>query len=1273
MVAPYQGKVRIVDRSEETNVMELCHQLHSENGMFSMDDNKVRSMLNRAFDKQGGILAGIGPKGNLEGLMYLLLSSFWYSNDPHWEELFLYVSPEHRKSRNAVELLRFAKWCTDQSDFPLFIGILSDATTERKELLYERQLRVEGSKGRFFVYTKKKKAAQDQIMGSKGSNTTTQNTTTAPSAQAMGAYSNVLNQAQGVAATPYQAYGGEGVAPFNQQQNMGVAGVNQYANAAQPYIQSALSQAQSASQPITQQQIQQYMSPYTQDVVNATQAQFNNQNQQQQQGVVGNAISQGALGGNRSAIAQSELANQQQLAQAPVIAQLQNQGYTTGLNTALSQQQAGMQGANLTANLGVAGQSAGLSGAGAQLGVGTQQQQTQQAIDQYLQGQYAQQQAYPFQTTQWLAGLDTGVGSQMGGTSSGQTTAPAPSLWGQALGAATSGVGLLGATGAFGSTGWMLSDKHAKENIHSVGKTHDGQVIYLFNYKGNPQKHIGLIAQEVEKKHPEAVHQINGLKHVDYEAATEDAVRKRAMGGVVGYASGGSPNGVAPMPWANAPTWIPQFPIAHGAGAPAAHAPAAYQVPQSDLTKQAASVGDLAKTLISGVNGKTISGAEGPTSVGGAPLVGATPYGGSGYQNSTGNFNGMSNEQQDALQDSGQLARGGVAGFADGGEVEQNAGSPYQIQTNGGQHQVINIRTGQIHYTGTASGASNAQATLNSRRFAGGGYVGFADGGSPSFDDRFSAAFPKQSDGVINPDDPVRMPGQKAMDDWRSSYNNPAVAADVTQDNNPVPKARGIAPVTAPAFTGEPANDDSALPPEVALGYSRKSNGVAPDDVRAANETDPSKYDKQSASTSGINLGVDSKLWPSLLSAGFGMLASRSPFLGNAIGEGGQAGIASYNAQTKAERDAQQHAQALELERQKFERPYSEMTAAQKAADARAKEEKIPFGWTKNDDGTVTPNTGGPHDPAYLKSVNQATKEKYVPAGMLTTESGALHPAVQDQSTGRILDGVTLKPPGENDKFAPKGGKDPTVIKHLADGIESGRQPPATTGLYGTGPEVKAELEARGFNLQKAQMEADAAKKQIATLNGPQMVRFVGLAKSVDSTIDEVRNISKELEQSGVPLWNRAKMQAYMQTNGNSPQGQLYTRYVGAVNTLKEEFANLANGGYAPTESAWKLANEQINGDYGVKQLGSALTEVQRLIRYRVQAIPGLKELGPGATNRYTGQQASPETDAHGTPPAETAPAKPTLDEFLSKAHKANPKATREQLTDYFNKKYGAQ
>lgn len=66
-----------------------------------------------------------------------------------------------------------------------------------------------------------------------------------------------------------------------------------------------------------------------------------------------------------------------------------------------------------------------------------------------------------------------------------------------------------------------LSDKRAKKDIKKRGEI-DGMGIYDFRYKGSPEgspKQTGLMAQEVEKKKPEAVHKKNGLRFVDYNAA----------------------------------------------------------------------------------------------------------------------------------------------------------------------------------------------------------------------------------------------------------------------------------------------------------------------------------------------------------------------------------------------------------------------------------------------------------------------------------------------------------------------------------------------------------------------------------------------------------------------------------------------------------------------------------------------------------------------------------------------------------------------------------
>lgn len=194
----------------------------------------------------------------------------------------------------------------------------------------------------------------------------------------------------------------------------------------------------------------------------------------------------------------------------------------------------------------------------------------------------------------------------------------------------------------------------------------------------------------------------------------------------------------------------------------------------------------------------------------------------------------------------------------------------------------------------------------------------------------------------------------------------------------------------------------------------------------------------------------------------------------------------------------------------------------------------------------------------------------------------------------------------------------------LVKGLKSGEIPPTLTGIpVGERARIIAQATREGFPVSKAVIEWNRAQKQIQALNGPQMTRFVGLAQSVDNTISEVNELAAQMKLSGIPAFNRLELATYIQTQGNSPNGRLATRYITAVGTLKEEFANLANGGYAPTEPAWALANRQINENYGVYQLPDSLTEIQRLIRYRVQAVPGLTTVGPASANQYTGQPAA--------------------------------------------------
>ncbi len=118
-------------------------------------------------------------------------------------------------------------------------------------------------------------------------------------------------------------------------------------------------------------------------------------------------------------------------------------------------------------------------------------------------------QELPYMNVQSLEGLTVpiaGLGAQSQGTSTTSTTAP---WYTTALGA-----GLLGAS-------LFPSDERIKEDIAPVGMLFDGTPVHSFRFKGGSKKQIGVMAQDVEKRRPDAVHEMGGVKMVDYGKATE--------------------------------------------------------------------------------------------------------------------------------------------------------------------------------------------------------------------------------------------------------------------------------------------------------------------------------------------------------------------------------------------------------------------------------------------------------------------------------------------------------------------------------------------------------------------------------------------------------------------------------------------------------------------------------------------------------------------------------------------------------------------------------
>lgn len=279
-------------------------------------------------------------------------------------------------------------------------------------------------------------------MGKKGGGSTTTSTSSnSPPPEVMQQYQDIINRANPVSQQPLQQYQGQIVADFSPLQQQAFGNIGNLSNTLSPYLNQAQSLYQQAAQPInvtptSQSSLAQYMNPYQQDVINSTRANLQENDAQQNQQLMGNAISKGAWGGDRAGIAQAELARQQSLADNQTIAGLNSQNYNQALSALQNQQSRELQqgvaqnqlsqgAASGLGNLGSLAYQGGLGDINAQLTGGQlQQQQAQQQLNVPYQ-QFQQAQAYPYQQLSWLSGISTGLGSDMGGTSTSTQTAPA--------------------------------------------------------------------------------------------------------------------------------------------------------------------------------------------------------------------------------------------------------------------------------------------------------------------------------------------------------------------------------------------------------------------------------------------------------------------------------------------------------------------------------------------------------------------------------------------------------------------------------------------------------------------------------------------------------------------------------------------------------------------------------------------------------------------------------------------------------------------------------
>lgn len=100
----------------------------------------------------------------------------------------------------------------------------------------------------------------------------------------------------------------------------------------------------------------------------------------------------------------------------------------------------------------------------------------------------------------------------------GQTTTGTPSLFNAGLGLASLFAAPAGGTSAAKGIGSAFSDRRLKRDVKRIGRAR-GLNLYTYRYKWDDALQIGVMAQEVAKKKPEALGpKVNGYMTVDYGA-----------------------------------------------------------------------------------------------------------------------------------------------------------------------------------------------------------------------------------------------------------------------------------------------------------------------------------------------------------------------------------------------------------------------------------------------------------------------------------------------------------------------------------------------------------------------------------------------------------------------------------------------------------------------------------------------------------------------------------------------------------------------------------
>lgn len=265
--------------------------------------------------------------------------------------------------------------------------------------------------------------------------TSSQTQSTSLTGPALNAYNLAFQKATDAANSSYNPATESQVAGFTAPQKQAFQKVEDSQGIANPYIAQSSAYTASGASPVSATQIQHYLDPNTQNLIDDTQHDFDVQNQRQRSGVTGSARLQGSWGGDREAVASALTTEAQSRVQDPILAKMRSDAYAQALSAAQADQQRQLAASGQALAQGTTAQQtnntdlASLYASG-----GLQQGQSQKQLDAATANAKAAE-AFKYQQPQYLAGITGALGGFGTTTTGNSVSTPAqPNEWLQAAG-----------------------------------------------------------------------------------------------------------------------------------------------------------------------------------------------------------------------------------------------------------------------------------------------------------------------------------------------------------------------------------------------------------------------------------------------------------------------------------------------------------------------------------------------------------------------------------------------------------------------------------------------------------------------------------------------------------------------------------------------------------------------------------------------------------------------------------------------------------------------